>query len=111
MPHVFKTPKGESLVILTEAEYRMLLPPSRLPSEPQPPPTFVLEAIDGGMTPLKALRLWRGVSQKSIAEKTGLSNAFLSRVERGRKPLGGKAQSVVAKALDVPEAWLRAQPD
>lgn len=111
MPFVFQSPNGERLVILPEAEYRALIAGTQPSFEnPQPPP-FVVEAIRSGMTPLKALRIWRGLTQKRIAEETGLSDAFLSRVERGRRPLGPKAQAGVAKALKVPENWLRTKTD
>ena len=65
-------------------------------------PLEVLERVlNDDVTPLKAIREWRGLSQEELAEKAGTSKAYISQIEtRHRKP-GRKLLFRLAEALDV----------
>lgn len=51
------------------------------------------------MNRVRTVRDKRGISQADLAKSTGLSNGYVSRVERGIKHPGGKTMLVIAKAL------------
>jgi len=50
---------------------------------------------------VKRLRLYRGLEQTGLAEKTGLSPAVISRLERGVENITTDNIIKIAKALDV----------
>lgn len=51
---------------------------------------------------IASLRQCDGISQKGLAEKTGVSKQFLSNVENNKKNVGIKFVKKIAKALDYP---------
>ena len=55
---------------------------------------------------IRKLRLDRGLSQLALAEKTGLSEDQISKVERGKSWVGELTLDLLAKALDVPHSSL-----
>ena len=58
-------------------------------------------------SPLRRLRLRRGLTQAALAELSGLSGSFLSMVETGQRTLTRRDHvSAVAAALRVPPAEL-----
>jgi len=52
------------------------------------------------------LRKWRGLTQVQLAEHAGVSQGFLSDLEGRRRKASAETLQALAKALDVPEAWL-----
>lgn len=96
----FKTPSGDEMVILPRAEYDQLIEGNemaqdvaafdrfkeRLASgeEELMPAEFANRIIDGE-SPLRVWRQFRGVSSKDLAEKAGISIAYLSEIETGKK--------------------------
>lgn len=57
---------------------------------------------------VRTLRKKKKMSLETLAEKTGYSTTFLSRVERGERNLSNESRPVVAQVLGVPEADLLA---
>lgn len=119
------TPNGERLVVLAEADYEELLQlaneseaeedaeliaianarmadpkgSARLPAE-------VSRLMLAGASTLKALRQWRDVGQVKLASDIGTSQGFISDLENGRRAMTEEVRTRIAKALDVPAAWL-----
>lgn len=76
--------------------------------EEQLVPLEVLERVlNDDVTPLKAIREWRGITQEELAEKAGTSKAYISQIETRHRRPGGKLLFRLAEALDVaPELLL-----
>src|SRR5688500_14140089 len=51
---------------------------------------------------IRVARTERGTDRKQLAERTGLSYAYLSEMERGRKRASTRALRLIAEALDMP---------
>jgi DNA-binding XRE family transcriptional regulator len=51
---------------------------------------------------LKVFREWRGLSQKDLADKSGVAKAYISQVETGRRRLGRLGARKISAALSVP---------
>jgi len=124
-PQFIRTPTGEELVVLARADYEALLADSAEAGEDAadaalylarkadldagldqvlPPP--VSAALLRGERLLRALRRWRGVTQKELASRTGLAQGYLSEIEVGAKVGSGDALGRIASALDVPAEWI-----
>lgn len=52
---------------------------------------------------LKANRIKRGITQEALAEKLGVSVAFLSRIERGSSHINLTRLSQICEILDITE--------
>lgn len=48
-------------------------------------PGEIVDAIVDGVTPLRAWRLYRKLTLVSLAERTGISRSYLSRIENGKR--------------------------
>lgn len=60
---------------------------------------------------LKELRVWRGKSQRVIAELAGISEGYLSRLEHGHSPVERRSLIVaLANALDIAPSELTKLP-
>lgn len=115
------SPSGEELVVLPRADYERLV---RLAAEAEEDaadvaiydarkaeastllPAAVTMAMLKGDSLLKALRTWKDVGQVKLAHDVGTSQGFISDLENGRRGLTEEVRKKIAKALDVPEAWL-----
>ena len=64
-------------------------------------PGDVVNAILDGASPLRAWRLYRGLTLDVLAERIGVSKGYLSQIEKGRKPGTLGVFRRVAEALDV----------
>jgi DNA-binding Xre family transcriptional regulator len=124
-PQIIKTPAGEELVVLSRGNYDALLHAlaeaeeeladiaaseiarAEMVANPVPNlPAEVSAYILKGSNRLSAILLWRKLDAKQLAERTGLSEDEL-RLITGRKQTIRLADvPTVAKALDVPEAWI-----
>jgi ribosome-binding protein aMBF1 (putative translation factor) len=60
-----------------------------------------VERLLAGVHPLRIWREHRGLSAKALAERAGVSAAYLSEIETGVKPGSVDAISRLAKALGV----------
>ena len=115
-----KTESGEELVVLNRREYDALLARAGdedaedrmtilLAAEARaetPLPAPVSELILNGHSTLKALRVWRGVTQSDLAAKSTVNQGFISEIENGAKAGARETLQKIALALDVPEGWL-----
>lgn len=124
--NIIRTEGGEELVILSRAEYNALLArPAANPEEDAAEeawairvhdeaqarladgedvtlPEAVWEAIEAGMSPARAIREFRGLSQGVVAERAGMPRSYLSAIEGGKKPGSARALARIAAVLAVP---------
>ena len=116
-PQTFSAPDGTAMVILPEAEYARLKLlaeegedlaealeiEGRIKAGEGTMPGEVLNLIlDGGLHPVAAWRRHRGLSQAALARKTGLSQVWISRIERGGGYGSRATRRKLAEALDAP---------
>ncbi|MDD5707812.1 MAG: helix-turn-helix transcriptional regulator [Kiritimatiellae bacterium] len=64
-------------------------------------PGAVAHAILDGTHPVKAWREYRGFTQDALAEKAGISKAYLSQIETGKRTGVAKTLKALASALGV----------
>ena len=64
-------------------------------------PGAVAHAILDGTHPVKAWREYRGFTQDTLAEKAGISKAYLSQIETGKRTGVAKTLKALASALGV----------
>jgi len=64
-------------------------------------PLEVVEAEVNGDHPVTAWRKHRGLSVRVLAEKAGISTAYVSEITRGRKAGSAAAYRALARALDT----------
>jgi DNA-binding XRE family transcriptional regulator len=64
-------------------------------------PLAVVERTLRGESLLKALREWRGLSQKALATKAGVAMLYVSQLETGRRKIGVRAAKKLAPALGI----------
>lgn len=114
------SPSGEELVVLSRRDYDALL--AQLGDEAAEDrmtlllaaearaeatlPSEISDAILKGQSLLKALRVWRCLTQMQVAEKADLNQGFLSELENRTKSASPDTLTRLALALDVPAAWL-----
>lgn len=112
----FKTPSGDEMVVLPRSEYDALVEAAEMMAdvaaydrfkeklaageEELIPAEFVYRLLDGE----NAVRVWRefrGMSARELAAQAGLSAAYLSEIETGKKEGSLSALRKIAKALRV----------
>jgi ribosome-binding protein aMBF1 (putative translation factor) len=119
-PQTFAAPDGTAMVILEASEYARL---RRLAGEDEDVrdvadalktlagiregsgsmPSEVLDLIlEDDLTPLAAWRRHRGLSQSELARRTGLSQVWISRIERDGGYGSRNTRRKLAAALDAP---------
>jgi DNA-binding XRE family transcriptional regulator len=118
----FRTEGGEELVVITRAEYDRLSGDlagdadenaiaGRIVRETSDAiargedvaiPESVWEAIEGGESPILAIRRWRDMTQLHLAHRTGLSQSYISQIEAGEKRPSVEVLRQLAKELRVP---------
>jgi hypothetical protein len=117
---IIRTPSGEELVVIPLAEYQALLDhaedaedialydarKAELAAGSVVLPPEVSAALLRGDTRLKAIRLWRGATQTSLADKTDIGQGYLSDLESRRRTGTPETIAKLALALDVPVEWL-----
>jgi DNA-binding XRE family transcriptional regulator len=64
-------------------------------------PSEVTYAILDGANPIRVWREHRGLTQKQLAENAGISNAYLSQLESGKRTGTADVLTAVAQALDL----------
>ena len=74
-------------------------------SDPANVPADVLEQIDKGENPVRAVRQYRLMTQKELGERSGIRANHISAIERGM-PYGLKTAKRLSDALDVPVGLL-----
>ena len=118
-PVAFTTPNGEELVVLSREDYHLLLKQAEMAEELEDllavkshearlaagdddgvPAEFVDRLIDGE-NPVRVWRDLRGLSAKELAAGVGISAAYLSEIETGKKEGSISVFRSIAKALRV----------
>jgi DNA-binding XRE family transcriptional regulator len=74
-------------------------------TDPANLPADVLELIDQGENPVRAVRQYRLLTQKELGERSGIRANHISAIERGM-PYGLKTAKRLSDALDVPVGLL-----
>ena len=112
----FTTPAGERMVILSEAEYLAMQDVSDMAQDSaaidrfearlkagaeELIPAGLVNAILGGGNPVRIWRGHRGLSGKALAERAGLSPAYLSQIETGKREGTLEAMRNIALALNI----------
>jgi DNA-binding XRE family transcriptional regulator len=66
-------------------------------------PVTLVDDILSGANPIKVWRQYRGLSQTSLAERTGISQAYLAQLESGKREgtIGVYAALADALGLDI----------
>jgi non-canonical (house-cleaning) NTP pyrophosphatase len=125
-PQIVKTANGENLVVLTErddlallaragdedAEDRMTViindeaRATVARGEDVALPVAVWEAIEGGMSPIRAARQWWGSTQAQLSELIGSPQGYVSTLEKGERKGSSAKLSAIAKALGAPISLL-----
>lgn len=124
-PQTFSAPDGTEMVILPASEYarlRLLAEDgediaeaekilARIEAGEGTMPGEVLNLIlDENLHPVAAWRRYRGLSQAALADKAGLSQVWVSRVERGGGYGSRATRQRLAKALEAPLWALEEEP-
>ena len=124
-PQIIKTPSGEELVVLPRGDYDALLgaladakeeladiavldkrlaemAALSVPNLPEPVSALLLE----GHRLLAALRIWRGLTPAELAQRASITEDVVAGYESGSNFPDATSVPGLAKALDVPEAWI-----
>lgn len=126
---IIRSPAGEEMVVLPRAEYEALVAAAEASETAEDDGDDVaihdarkaeLAAGQAGLLPpevskfliqgnsrLKAVRMWRGLTQVELARRAGLGQGYLSDIENGRRPGTAEVLRSLAGHLDVPAKWVR----
>lgn len=115
------TPSGEELVVISRAEYDELVAgmadldddsvAARIVSESLAAiergedialPEAIWDRLEARESPVRVLREFRSMTQKELAESAGISQSYLSEIERGAREGTLSTIKAIAKALAVP---------
>lgn len=112
----FTTPNGEEMVVIPKSDYEALLEQAELAfdlaavtdyrrrlaagEEEAIPAPFADRLIDGE-NPVRVYRELRGLTARDLAERAGISAAFLSEIETGKKEGGVATLRKIAQELKV----------
>ena len=55
---------------------------------------------------MKAIRLWRDMTQTELAKQAGVGQGYLSDMESGRRAVSGEVLLALAERLNVPPDWI-----
>jgi len=64
-------------------------------------PSQLTYAILDGQNPIKVWREYRGLTQKQLADLSGISKAYLSQIETGKRTGSTEVAARIAKALHL----------
>jgi Helix-turn-helix domain len=122
-PQIIRSPSGEEMVVIPRKEYDRLVAAAydedaddvaiydarkrELTGDPDALlPAPVSQSILKGLSLLKALRHWRGLSQSVLAANAGIGQGYLSDLENRRRSGTPETLERLARALDVPVKWI-----
>jgi DNA-binding XRE family transcriptional regulator len=125
LAQTIKTPNGEEMVVLPKVAFDEL---RRAVTEAEeegddiaiydarkadgagsaPLPAEVTMALLRGDRRIKAVRKWKGVTQQELSHAAGVTQGHLSDLETGRRTVRAETARTIAKALQVPLAWIEA---
>lgn len=90
--------QGKPYVLIPLHDYRVMtkeLPESDLPDS-------VLDELSARQdSPLKIIRKYRGLTQKQLADKSGISRPYLTEIETGKKDGSIRAMKTLSDVLKV----------
>lgn len=113
---LLKTPGGEDLVVLPRAEYDRLVEDAAMLADiaaydaakarladgrDELVPAGILDAMLAGENPTRVWRRYRSLTIAQLAEKAGLSAAYVSQIETGAREGRTETMRALAKALGV----------
>jgi DNA-binding XRE family transcriptional regulator len=116
MPQIIQTKRGDSLAVIPLAEYERLQGAAealddvrafdaakrRLASgEDELVPAAIANRLLDGENPVRVWRQHRGMSARALAERAGISAAYLSQIEAGRRDGSFATMRKIAAALGV----------
>ncbi|WP_438752632.1 helix-turn-helix domain-containing protein [Pararhizobium sp. O133] len=112
----FKTPSGDEMVVLPRAEYETLVDMAEMAADvaaydeakrriaagndERVPAEFVDRLIDGE-NPIRVWRDFRGLTGKELANLAGVSAAYISEMETGKKEGSLSVLKAIAKVLRI----------
>jgi ribosome-binding protein aMBF1 (putative translation factor) len=64
-------------------------------------PAEIRAKLDSGESPVRTIRTWRGLSQKTLSAQSGISPSMLSEIENGVKTGSIDTLKKLASTLDV----------
>ena len=64
-------------------------------------PDSVVARILDGETPLRVFRNWRGLTQHTLANESGVNRSYIAEIETGKKPGSTAAMRKLAAALGI----------
>ena len=119
-PQTITSPSGEEMVVLPRAEYDRLIEAATDAEDARDANDILARIEDGreGFLPhdvvmrmrkenrVKVLREHRGLTQKELADRTGLSALYISQIETGRANGGRIGLEKIAQALGVELAMI-----
>ncbi len=85
---------------LSDEDLAALVLATHDPKEETWPATLVNRLLDGE-SPLRVYRQYRGLSQKTLAEKAGCTPNYISQLESGRRVMSASMARLMASLLDV----------
>ena len=117
---IIKTESGDELIVLSRRDYdallarsgdeaaedRMTLVIAAEARAERPLPQRVSENVLKGMSILSALRQEKAWTQGELATRAGITQSYLSQLEGRAKTGTAETLEKLAKALEVPLAWL-----
>lgn len=113
---LLKTPGGEDLVVLPKAEYDRLVEDATMLADiavfdaakarladgrDELAPASVLDAMLAGENPVRVWRRYRGLTIAQLADKVGLSAAYVSQIETRAREGRTETMRALATALNV----------
>jgi DNA-binding XRE family transcriptional regulator len=112
----FTTPSGDDMVIVPAAEYARLVEAAemaedvaaldeferkRAAGEEELVPAAVVDRLLDGENPLRVWREHRGLSGEALAARAGITQAFLSQIETGKREGSISTMKSIADALGL----------
>jgi DNA-binding XRE family transcriptional regulator len=112
----FTTPSGDDMVIVPAAEYARLVEAAemaedvaaldeferkRAAGEEELVPAAVVDRLLDGENPLRVWREHRGFSGEALAARAGITQAFLSQIETGKREGSISTMKSIADALGL----------
>ncbi|WP_275784010.1 helix-turn-helix domain-containing protein [Pararhizobium gei] len=116
-PVSFTTPNGEEMVLLSRSDYNMLIKQSELvedledllavkayesrvaAGEEERVPAEFVDRLINGEHPVRVWREFRGLSAKDLAAAAGISTAYISEIETGKKEGSISVLKAIARVL------------
>lgn len=113
---IIESPKGERLVVLPEAEYQALVEAAedalevaavdrfrqRLAAgEEELVPAEIVDRLLDGENKVAVWRIHRGLTAKELAQKAGITPAYLSQIETGKRDGSVGTMRKIAEVLKL----------